>query len=447
MMKSQTLRVIAVAAVALLGIASACKKTPTPDPNNNGNNTTTVDTAKRNFTFKTETAQLSSPGTKTARMLNEVTTTSKLGKYGGWLNKKSDAKGFFYTLKTADKGWTIVDPEGYYFLTVGVNSVVRTGNWTLPDSLWAIGANTLGNWSDETINTSGGKKMSYTPRWNVMLNFKNTTTRRKSLYDAGVIAVFDPDFPAYADNTFKNAALYKNDPYVLGHFLDNELPIYDNTAYGNLLDRFLAISDKTDPNYLAARDWMVARKGANYTIVATDREEFHGYVMGTYYKIANENLKKYDPNHLNLGSRLHGGAKGNKYIFREAGKYVDIISINIYDVWTPSTADMDMWANESGKPFFVTEFYAKATDSGLTNATGAGWEVKTQVDRTRFFENFTLALLENKGCVGFHHFRYQDDLDTNSGLVGLNNKWWDVMKNSYYRLARDIYFLRDALVK
>ena len=450
-MKSKNLYAIALFLIAsVLTVGTACKDKNgggTIDPKPNPTDSVVADNATRSFTFSTETATLNSGTTRESRLLNPITTTSILSKYGGWKSKKTTAKGFFYPLKTGDKGWVLVDPEGYYFLTVGVNSVEKLSGQTLPDSLWSIGANTMGSWADETVNTSGGKKMPYCPRWNLMLNFKNTNAKRKALWEAGIIPVFDPEFPDFADENFKPTASYKNDPYVLGHFTDNELPIYDNTTYGNLLDRFLAIADKTDPNQIAAKDWIVARKGANYTIAATDREEFHGYVAGTYYRIANEKLKKHDPNHLNLGSRLHGGARKNKYIFREAGKYVDVISVNAYSAWNLLNDEMDVWANESNKPFFITEFYAKAQDTGLPNLEGAGFYVKTQADRARFFENFTLALLEHKNCVGFHHFRHKDHVDINTGLVNAQNKWHELLKNSYHKIAKDIYFLRESMVK
>ena len=49
------------------------------------------------------------------------------------------------------------------------------------------------------------------------------------------------------------------------------------------------------------------------------------------------------------------------------------------------------------KPFIVTEWYAKGMDSGMANTTGAGFVVKTQADRGRFYQNFTLGLLESGG--------------------------------------------------
>ena len=87
-----------------------------------------------------------------------------------------------------------------------------------------------------------------------------------------------------------------------------------------------------------------------------------------------------------------------------------------------------MWERESGKPVLITEWYAKGADSGLANTSGAGWLVKTQRDRGRFYENFTLSLLESKGCVGWHWFKYIDNdpedtkadpsnRDSNKGVV------------------------------
>jgi hypothetical protein len=393
------------------------------------------------FTFSTGTANTTNSGQRSVRLLNGVNTTSPLSQYGGTLQSKVNATGFFYTTKI-NGVWYLVDPDGHLFFTVGVNSVSKGGGVVLPDLLRNIGTNTLGCWSDETINDDTSEKMAYCPRWNFMQTYKNKTQRGKDLFAKGIIPVFDPGYVDFCDNHAMQLSGTSEDPFLLGHFSDNELPIYDNTTYGNLLDRYLAITDKNDPNYLAAHNWMTGRKGSGYTISTTDRELFHGFVTGTYYRITGEAIKKHDPNHLYLGSRLHGSALSKPSIYAEAGKYVDVISINYYNAWTPSKTNMDMWTN-SGKPFFITEFYAKAQDSGLPNQGGAGWLVPTQDDRAKFFENFTLALIEHPGCVGYHYFRYIDDGEANKGLIDGNYKWYEPMKNSFYKIARDIYGLRE----
>jgi hypothetical protein len=115
-------------------------------------------------------------------------------------------------------------------------------------------------------------------------------------------------------------------------------------------------------------------------------------------------------------------------VFRAAGRHLDVIAVNYYGAWTPDQQLMAMWARESGKPFLITEWYAKGMDSGLPNNTGAGWTVPTQKDRGLFYQNFTLALLESPACVGWHWFKYRDnnplDLstdpsnrDSNKGIV------------------------------
>lgn len=45
-----------------------------------------------------------------------------LGKFGGRMDRREEATGFCHS-KQLDDRWIIVDPEGYHFFGVGVNSV------------------------------------------------------------------------------------------------------------------------------------------------------------------------------------------------------------------------------------------------------------------------------------------------------------------------------------
>ncbi|MEI9960796.1 MAG: hypothetical protein WDM76_06590 [Limisphaerales bacterium] len=101
-------------------------------------------------------------------------------------------------------------------------------------------------------------------------------------------------------------------------------------------------------------------------------------------------------------------------IFKGAGPYVDVVSVNYYRDWTPVPEKLTSWERDSGKPILITEWYAKAMDSGLPNVGGAGWIVKTQRDRGLFYQNFTLGLLESKACVGWDWFKYADNDPTNT---------------------------------
>ena len=66
----------------------------------------------------------------------------------------------------------------------------------------------------------------------------------------------------------------------------------------------------------------------------------------------------------------------------------------------------------------VSEWYAKGmdvweADNRITNQSGAGWTVRTQADRGKFYQNFALMLMECKDCVGFDWFKYWDNAPTN----------------------------------
>jgi hypothetical protein len=382
---------------------------------------------------------------QSSRILGLVTNIAQLSKYGGWKLVNVGGIGFFRTEKM-NNAWYLVDPEGYLFISMGPNSVKTSYNIPVPGDLWFYGNNTLGNWSEwEEINRNTEYKMPYCPRWNFLQSYKNISQRGKNLYDAGIIPIFDPAFEPFCDQFAQQIQAIKDDPYCLGIFSDNELPIYDNDTYGKLLDRFLGLPHD-DPNYVAADQWMISRKGSGYMIGNSDREEFHGYVVGTYYRIVNNAIKKYDPNHLYFGSRLHGDAKYKSSIFREAGKYVDVISINYYSRWNPEQYAMQMWLEQSGKPFLITEFYAKAYDVGLSNSTGAGYKVPTQKDRAIYFENSAIGLLENRGCVGWHWHRYDDSETTNHGFINKDSQWYLELMDSFFKIARDVYHLRNFLL-
>ena len=190
-----------------------------------------------------------------------------------------------------------------------------------------------------------------------------------------------------------------------------------------------------DSGHQAAQTWLQSRHGKNATtnnITERDEQDFLGVVTARYFEIVSRAIKKYDPNHLYLGARFYGSNIHCPEMFKAAGPFVDVVSVNLYGAWTPNPERLEMWTRESGKPFLITEWYAKGLDSGLANTGGAGWVVKTQRDRGLFYQNFTFALLESKGCVGWHWFKYMDNdpaakktdasnQDSNKGI--LNNRY------------------------
>jgi len=418
--------------------------------------------------------------TRTIELLEGFQPGSKkiaTGRYGGRADKNVRATGFFYPKKIADRWW-LIDPDGNQFINVGVCSVnIGRSRISKEPALkvfgtpekWAQfsteflaehGFNGTGGWSDTELLQTVPHQLAYTLSWNFMGSFGRA---RKLVwqepghlgYPNRCIPVFHPDFEKFCDEYAKQLSATQSDPWLLGHFSDNELPIVSD-----MLDRSLQL-DADNPDlrygYEAAKKWLDRRKAKDAgpkDITDADRQTFLAYAIERYYKITTNAIRRYDPNHLCLGPRLHGRALRMPEMFRAAGKYLDVIAVNYYGAWGPDAERMAMWSNESGRPFIITEFYAKGHDSGLPNNSGAGWLVQTQKDRARFYQNFTLGLLESKSCVGWHWFKYRDnnpeDLstdpsnrDSNKGIIDYKYKPYVKLLEDMKKLNNEVYALID----
>jgi hypothetical protein len=174
----------------------------------------------------------------------------------------------------------------------------------------------------------------------------------------------------------------------------------------------------------------------------------------TYLSKVRAALKKYDPGHLYLGCRFNRWdyELEREEMFRIAGKYMDVVSVNHYNHWQPDVKTLRKWEAWSGKPIMITEFYSKGDDSGLPNSTGGGWLVRTQDDRGIFYENFVNELLKSKVCVGWHWFKYMDndptDLstdpsnrDSNKGVVAWDFQRYEPLLKRMCRMNSVVYGL------
>ena len=382
----------------------------------------------------------------------------KLDKYGGWMEKTETATRFFHTAKI-DGQWWLIDPDGHFFLSVGVDSVSQAsvdskdedvngasddkskrGEQTL-SMLRGYGFNTLGCWSETGTLRKQQQPMSYCLHLNLMAEYR---IERKKKYPAtgkaDVIYPFDPEFENFCDRHAESLEKTRDDPWLLGCFSDNELPFSEKGIVQRYLDY-----PSNDPCHNAAANFMATRGHANPT--RTDDMDFLQLVVSEYYRKVATAIKKHDPNHLFLGSRFHGLALASSATFAGAGPYTDVVSVNYYRRWTPEKNRIENWARLAGKPILITEWYAKATDSGLPNQTGSGFLVKTQGDRAIFYQNFTLTLLQNPDCVGWHWFKYRDGADNNPGIVDAKGMPYTLLLNAMKPINTQVYPLRETLIK
>jgi hypothetical protein len=159
----------------------------------------------------------------------------------------------------------------------------------------------------------------------------------------------------------------------------------------------------TDPGRRAAVRFLASRGKTPGTATRADNDAFCTLVAERYYGAVAEGIRLYDPNHLYLGSRIHGRCI-RPATFR-GSRAVDVVSVNYYHRWSPEPERIADWVRLSGRPVLVSEWYAMVPDAG-EEVRGAGFRVRTQRDRGLFYQHFALGLLEHPGCVGWHWFKY-----------------------------------------
>ena len=379
--------------------------------------------------------------------------TAKYDIYGGLMDEsmKQEATGFFYTKKIGDRWWTI-DPLGYPFFRISVVTITAgssdkqkaavkekygtTEVWaqSATDRLRELGFNSAGGWSAIGSLIKTNQPLSQTHIMYVLKKYCQASGldiseggRTTLLHD--VMPVFDPAFVKAANDTVKSAVSnYATSSELYGWMSDNELP--DSSR---ALDSALWL-DPTDErfvySYATAWTFMYLKTGKVDVSVedVTDelRQEYRAMVYDRYFKVVSEALEKYAPYQQYMGCRFLEGCYKDEYVMRVAGYYCDVITFNYYGAWDASYELVTNQVKWSGKPIVITEWYAKGMDiwekdNRMTNESGAGWTVKNQEDRGRFYQNFALSLLEFGGCVGFDWFLYWDNDPDNLG-ADLSNR-------------------------
>ena len=398
-----------------------------------------------------------------------------LGPYGGLASRTLPATGYFHP-QQVDGRWWLVDPDGHPYVMVGLAAVApydrrkeeRDLGPFRDESEWAqatnaqmraMGFNGTGPWSFDADLQAQGNALNYTVSLYVMYSFAGKyhdgeSSLHNYTFVNDVIPVLDPRFEAYAIKTLKERIRpeWVDDPRLVGYFVDNELPWKPDS-----LRRFLELAPE-NVNHQQTIAWLVSEAGMTEdqarALGPDDLSDalssrFLEFIAERYYSIVRKALRAADPNHLYLGSRIHGGYIRRHEVFAAMGRHVDVVSVNYYHRWQPRQKELDQWAAWTGRPYLITEWYAKGADSGLQNESGAGKLVATQEDRGKFYQSFALGLLAHKHCVGWHWYKYKDSpfpgKDSNRGFYTKAFEGYTPLQDAARELNQQVYPLVEYL--
>jgi hypothetical protein len=377
-------------------------------------------------------------------------------RYGTYKFLRTDSTGFFY-VKKIDGRWWMIDPDGYAGINMAVTSFTSSSIQNDYDITRRLGYNGTGNFLASESQTKSGYNLqnyanfSFTRRINFFLSYKNV---RKNYYTTPTavqgsldhILVLDPQFEIYCDNLAgTNVTPFAEERDLLGWFTDNEIN-FNQDQLRNLV-KDLPVGD---PSRNAALAW-AAEKGLseadciNYTTKVTEslKQEFAVYLAEHYFKTVAAAIRKYDTNHLILGSRFHGRPRAIQGVVAASHRYMDVTSVNFYDRWSPNEQiATSSWTAD--KPCIIGEFYIKDINTQPVAQSGAGWYVNSQAHRGYFYQNTCIELLKNKNYIGWHYFRYKDDDDgSNKGIVNNALVEYTGMTSYMEELNKQVYRIID----
>jgi len=408
--------------------------------------------------------------------------------FGGWAaGPRLEATGRFRVQKEGARWW-LVDPEGRLFWSSGVTGV-RLNNATqiasrenffewLPRQgdpqarffgggaknrtfdffasnlllkygpefereffdistrrLVSWGFNTIANWSDE--RSWALHRVPYTvpvqsggPTFVVAERLKAGKPWVRSFPDP-----FDPAFSKRLDARLAALAHLKDDPWLLGVFIDNELPWIEGSPPRRLAAAALALpanrpvkaallkrlrSSNASPAALNAifgthfasweeadRPW--ALDAAQLKNAETALAGLDAAIAEQYFRTCRDALGRHLPGALYLGCRFH---TYNREAIATARKYCDVVSFNIYG-YSPSERAADEHATEMDFPAIIGEFHFGATDRGMFHPGLRRTE--NQADRAKKFSAYMGEAAAAPWCVGAHWFQYLDQPLTGRG--------------------------------
>jgi hypothetical protein len=356
--------------------------------------------------------------------------------YGGKRIGEHASSGFFRVEKAGGRWW-LIDPDGGRFISRGLNSVNQRDEIAYhqerglepADPLeWArrsrelilnTGFNTLGAWSTDRLFVDSELRMPYARVLHLASAFGFSIGGAyprfgNTGFTYGVVPIFHPDFASFCEELAAELVEEtRDDSWLIGYFSDNELPF----RHDGIIGRYLEFPEE-DYNYREAHEWLESKYGRfdPADITDVDDQAFCRHVLETYFRIVGEAIRKAAPNHLVLGSRFHGMALQNEDLFRAAGPYVDIISVNYYHRWDVEKDRLALWTELSGRPILITEFYARRIPGTEPDGPGAGFRVREERARGLFYRHFALGLADVPGCVGWHLHRFSDYATAGEGI-------------------------------
>lgn len=395
-------------------------------------------------------------------------------RYGGYLQKQVKGSGFF-RIEKIDGRWWFVDPDGYLFLSHGVDCVSpggggyahhvdkRTGMFKAlpPEQFWQMnrnrqaasfgawnlyrryganyrekanemvikrmdrwGLNTIANWSSAEVY--GLKKKAHTLQLHGLVMDGNLM---------GLADVYAPGFAAKIDSSMKTYLPENRDnPWVVGYFVGNEPSWLGQEV--RLCD--LILEGEARPIKAALEKYL---HDGN---TPERKKEFIYQTFNTFLQTVKTTMKRQDPNHLNLGIRFGNLNELDESLMEICRNAFDILSFNCYAL-EPGKEMMDRALRLTDMPMIIGEYHFGTVDRGMAQSL---WQVENQQQRGVAYRYYTERGYAHPGLIGTAYFQWCDqDLmgrgsdgeNYNCGLIDVTDRPYTYQVQAMMETAKQLY--------
>jgi hypothetical protein len=345
--------------------------------------------------------------------------------------------------------------------------------------LRAWGFDTIGNWSDPRL--TGLKRMPYT----ATLSVRGELAELSNVPPFPTLRMrdpFDPRFLETVDRSVRTLATERRgDPWLIGYYVDNELPWgfmrNDRTRHG-LAFAALSLGPGSPAknalvNQLEARYGSIEKLNSAWSarlaswqellekpyepgseLTPAMREDMGAFVKELarrYFSTVRAALRKYDPNHLYLGSRFawlvrEDYAWTTPEVLEAAAQSCDVISFNIYLPRLDARWD---FVNRLNKPAIIGEFQIGAADRWLFHPGIVA--VRDQAQRALMYQDYVRSVAEHPAFIGCHFFKYGDEPlagrrdgeNFNTGFTSVTDNVYAEMVAAARAVHAEVYRIRS----
>jgi len=399
-------------------------------------------------------------------------------RYGGYLQKQVKGSGFFRLQKT-DGRWWFVDPDGYLFLSLGVDCVNPGGGENARDldkregmfkqlppeqfvqtirgkkvasfGAWNLfrrygdnykekacemvvkrmnqwGLNTIGNWSSAEVYNLN--QVAYTQQ------LQGLAMESKLM---GLADVYAPGFAARMDSAMKSyLPKDKDNPWIIGYFVGNEPSWLGQEA--RLCDLILQGEDCPIKAELSK-----FLEGGN---TPERKKEFIYQTFRIFLQTVKQTMKRYDSNHLNLGIRFGSLDVLDDELLGICKDSFDILSFNCYAL-TPDSKVMNHAFQLTDLPMIIGEYHFGTVDRGMAQSL---WQVNSQQQRGVAYRYYTENAFAHPGLIGTAYFQWCDqDLtgradgeNYNCGFVDVTDRPYKYQIEAIMETAKRLYAIHSG---